>query len=84
MVPQEYIPGAPGGPNREGGVPTPCTAAGPPQSPAPQSCPRHTWSHAELAKGGTVILTENGSNESTITVQIPKEWQPTTVNDSVE
>jgi hypothetical protein len=37
-----------------------------------------------LAKGGTVILTENDSNDRKITVYIPKEWQPMTANDSVE
>jgi hypothetical protein len=34
--------------------------------------------------GDTVILTENDSNGSKITLQIPKEWQPTTVDDGVE
>jgi hypothetical protein len=35
-----------------------------------------------LAQGDNVILTENETNDRNITVQIAKEWQPMTVNDS--
>ena len=34
---------------------------------------------SSLARGGTAILTEVGSNGSKITVQVIKEWQPMTV-----
>ena len=37
-----------------------------------------------LVWGDTAILAENDSNDSKITVQIPKERQPMAVNDSVE
>ena len=45
---------------------------------------RHAARLLTLARGDTVILTENNSNDSKITVQIPKEWQPMIGNDSVE
>jgi hypothetical protein len=32
--------------------------------------------------GDTVISIRNGSNDSKITVQIPKEWQPMAANGS--
>jgi hypothetical protein len=34
--------------------------------------------------GDTLISAENDSNDSKITVQIPKEWQPMAANDRVE
>jgi hypothetical protein len=37
-----------------------------------------------VARGGTVILTENDSNDSKINMYIPKERQSTTVNDCVD
>ena len=37
-----------------------------------------------VAVGDTVILEENDSNGSTITMQIPKKWYSMTVYDSVE
>jgi hypothetical protein len=34
--------------------------------------------------GDTVILAENDSNDSKISVSIPKEWQPTVATGSAE
>jgi hypothetical protein len=47
----------------------------PPDSEEPPTC---------LARGDTVISTENDSNDSKITVWFPKECQPMPVNGSVE
>ena len=37
---------------------------------------------ARLAQGAAVISTETDGNDSNITVEIPKEWQPMTANGS--
>ena len=38
---------------------------------------------ASCARGDTAVPTENGSDGGKITLQIPKEWQPMSVNASV-
>ena len=38
----------------------------------------------KIARGDTIISTENDSDDSKIMVRIPKEWQSMTANDPVQ